>query len=104
MKNKIKNFTENLAKGMKQEYHETKQIPKQIKAKEYKEAAEQIGDIGKMIFLSLLWVLPAGGVASAFLLKISHRFRPSAFKETHQKSRVLKYFVKFRDISVVLSW
>jgi len=66
---------------MKQEYHETKQIPKQLMNKEYKAAAQQVGDIGKMVFVVSLWVLPAGGVASACLLKTSDKFRPSAFRE-----------------------
>ncbi|QSZ42169.1 hypothetical protein GJV85_08605 [Sulfurimonas aquatica] len=81
MRKKIKHFSKKLSKGMKQEFHETKQIPKQLKNREYREAAEQMGDIGKMIFIACLWILPAGGVASAFLLKISHKFRPSSFQK-----------------------
>jgi len=80
LKTKIKNFSKNISQGMKQEYHETKQIPKQIINKEYKAAAQQVGDIGKMVFVASLWILPAGGVASACLLKASDKFRPSAFK------------------------
>ena len=87
MKQKIKNLTQNLSKGMKQEYLETKQIPKQLKERQYKEATEQIGDIGKMVFLTMLWILPAGGVVSAFLLKISHKIRPSAFQSTEEQLR-----------------
>ncbi len=85
MKKKITRFTKHIVQGMRQEYHETKQIPKQLRDKEYKAAIEQMGDIGKMIFLALLWILPAGGVASAFLLKLSHRFRPSSFKEKKEE-------------------
>ena len=85
MKQKIKSFTQNLSKGMKQEYLETKQIPKQLKERQYKEATEQIGDIGKMVFLTMLWILPAGGVVSAFLLKISHKLRPSSFQTKEEK-------------------
>jgi len=86
MKKKIKQFTQNLSAGMKQEYHETKQIPKQLRDKQYKEATQQMGDIGKMIFIAVLWILPAGGVASAFLLKISHRFRSSSFQNKKDES------------------
>lgn len=80
-KKKIIRFTKHIARGIRQEYHETKQIPKQLREKEYKAAAEQMGDITKMVFLALLWILPAGGIAGAFLLKISTRFRPSSFQE-----------------------
>jgi hypothetical protein len=54
LKQKIKDFMSHLLKGMKQEYYETKQIPKQIKNKEYNAVSEQIGDIFKMIILALL--------------------------------------------------
>lgn len=65
---------------MKQEYYETKQIPKQIMNKEYRDATEQVEDVGKMVFIASLWVLPAGGIASACLLKVSDKLRPSSFK------------------------
>ena len=67
--------------GLKQEYKETKNIPKNIKNREYKKAVEQVGDISKMTFLSVLWVLPGGGVVSAALVKIFKNIRPSAFRE-----------------------
>lgn len=67
--------------GLKQEYEETKDIPKHIKNKDYKKAAEQVGDIGKMTFLSTLWVLPGGGILSGLLLKYFKKIRPSAFRE-----------------------
>jgi len=67
--------------GLKQEYKETKDIPKHIKNKQYKKAAQQVGDIGKMTFLSLLWVLPGGGVLSGLLVKLFKKLRPSAFQE-----------------------
>jgi len=67
--------------GLKQEYKETKDIPKHIKNKEYKKAAEQVGDIGKMTFLSTLWVLPGGGVLSGVLVKYFKKMRPSAFRD-----------------------
>ena len=67
--------------GLKQEYQETKDIPKHIKNKEYKKAAEQLGDISKMTFLSALWFLPGGSVLSAALVKLFKNIRPSAFKD-----------------------
>ncbi len=84
-KRKITRFTKHIARGLKQEYHETKQIPKQLRDKEYRAAAEQMGDITKMIFLTLLWILPAGGFASAVLLKISTKFRPSSFQDKKEE-------------------
>ena len=70
--------------GLKQEYNETKDIPKHIKNKEYKKAAEQLGDITKMTFLSTLWVLPGGGVLSGVLVKYFKKMRPSAFREDEE--------------------
>ena len=58
MIHKLKKFSKRVGHGLKQEYKETKDIPKHIKNKEYKKATEQIGDIGKMTFLSTLWILP----------------------------------------------
>jgi len=78
---KLKNFSKKMGHGLKQEYNETKDIPKHIKNKEYKKAAEQIGDIGKMTFLSTLWVLPGGGVLSGVLVKYFKKMRPSAFRD-----------------------
>ena len=73
--------------GLKQEYGETKDIPKHIKNKEYKKAAEQVGDIGKMTFLSTLWVLPGGGVLSGVLVKYFKKMRPSAFREDRDNEK-----------------
>ena len=70
--------------GLKQEYEETKDIPKHIKNREYKKAAEQVGDIGKMTFLSSLWILPGGGVLSGILLKYFKKIRPSAFRKDEE--------------------
>jgi len=81
MIHKLKKFSKKMHHGLKQEYQETKDIPKNIKNKEYKKAVEQLGDISKMTFLSALWVLPGGGVVSAALVKIFKNIRPSAFKE-----------------------
>ena len=73
--------------GLKQEYEETKDIPKYIKNREYKKAAEQVGDIGKMTFLSTLWVLPGGGVLSGVLVKYFKKMRPSAFREDRNNEK-----------------
>ena len=81
MIHKLKRFSKRVGHGLKQEYKETKDIPKHIKNKEYKKAAEQVGDIGKMTFLSTLWVLPGGGVLSGVLVKYFKKMRPSAFRE-----------------------
>ena len=67
--------------GLKQEYNETKDIPKHIKNKEYQKAVEQVGDLGKMTFLSALWILPGGGVVSGVIVKYFKKIRPSAFRE-----------------------
>ena len=78
---KFKKFSKKIGNGLKQEYKETKDIPKNIKNKEYKKAAQQIEDLGKMTFLSTLWVLPGGGVLSGILVKYFKKIRPSAFTE-----------------------
>jgi len=81
MIHKIKRFTKKLSKGLKQELQETKEIPKHIKNKEFKKAFEQIADIGRMTFISFLWILPAGGIISGFIVKFSQKIRPSAFRD-----------------------
>ena len=81
MLHKIKKFSKKLSKGLKQELYETKQIPYHIKNKEYKKALEQVADIGRMTFLSILWILPGGGVISTMVVKFSKKIRPSAFRE-----------------------
>jgi hypothetical protein len=81
LKQKIKHFTTRLGTGLKQEYHETKQIPRHIKERNFKEALLQIGDLGKMSFLAVLWILPAGGILSGFIVKYSKKIRPSAFQD-----------------------
>ncbi len=78
---KLKKFSKDMSHGLKQEYKETKDILKHIKNREYKKATEQVGDIGKMTFLSTLWVLPGGGVLSGVLVKYFKKIRPSAFRE-----------------------
>lgn len=71
--------------GLKQEYKETKDIPKHIKNKEYQKAVEQVGDLGKMTFLSALWILPRGGVISGVIVKYFKKIRPSAFRGGEEK-------------------
>ena len=87
MIHKLKRFSKRVGHGLKQEYKETKDIPRHIKNKEYKKAAEQVGDIGKMTFLSTLWVLPGGGVLSGVLVKYFKKMRPSAFREDKKNGK-----------------
>ncbi len=87
MIHKLKKFSKKIRHGLKQEYEETKDIPKHIKNREYKKAAEQVGDIGKMTFLSTLWVLPGGGVLSGVLVKYFKKMRPSAFREDRKNEK-----------------
>ena len=85
MKEKFKNFTKKIGAGLKQEYHETKQIPYHIKKRNFKEAGQQIGDIGKMLIIAFIWVLPAGAILSGFIIKFSKKMRPSSFQTTDNK-------------------
>ena len=87
MLHKLKRFTKKIGKGLRQELQETKDIPKHIKNKEFDKATEQIGDIGKMTFLSTLWILPGGAVLSALVVKYFTKIRPSAFREKEKKDR-----------------
>ncbi len=82
----IKRFIHYLTKGFKQELKESIAIPKHIKNKNYDEAIGQVGDIGKMTFLSFLWILPGGGILSGVLVKFSKKIRPSAFREKEEVS------------------
>ncbi|WP_297485446.1 hypothetical protein [Sulfurimonas sp.] len=85
MIHKFKKFSKNIGRGLKQEYKETKEIPKHIKNREYKKAGEQIGDIGKMTFLSALWILPGGGIVSTTLVKFFKKLRPSSFVQEKEE-------------------
>jgi len=80
IKQKFAKLTKSLGAGLKQELHETKQIPGQIKRGNYKEAGEQAGDIGKMLLIVSIWILPAGAIISAFIIKYSKKIRPSSFQ------------------------
>ena len=81
MIHKLKKFSRRVGHGLKQEYKETIDIPKHIRNKEYKKVAEQVGDIGKMTVISVLWILPGGGVLSGVIVKFFKKMRPSAFRE-----------------------
>jgi Tfp pilus assembly protein PilO len=80
MKKKIKEFTEKIGAGLKQEYQETKDIPKHIKNGNYKEVGQQVADIGKMAFIVTIWILPAGAIISGFIMKLSNTMRPTSFQ------------------------
>jgi hypothetical protein len=81
MKKRLKKFSHKIGSGLKQEYQETKDIPKHIKEGNYKEAKQQVLDIGKMIIIAFVWVLPAGAVLSGFIIKVSNKMRPTAFQK-----------------------
>ena len=83
MKHKIesfKTFTRRLGKGMYVEWHETKDIPSLIKKGHYAKAGAQVVDICKMAGLAVIWVIPGGAVITAYIVKVSHKARPSAFR------------------------
>ena len=80
MRKKFKKFRTHIGKGLKQEYQETKDIAKHIRNGNYKEAKQQITDIGKMIFIASIWILPAGAILSGFIMKFSDKMRPTAFQ------------------------
>ena len=81
MKQKIKEFSKKIGSGLRQEYQETKDIPKHIKEGNYKEVRQQVTDLGKMAFIVTIWILPAGALLSGFLMKLSNRIRPTAFQK-----------------------
>jgi hypothetical protein len=81
VKQKIRHFAKQIGAGLKQEYEETKQIPHHIKKRDFKAVKQQIGDIGKMIVIAFVWVLPAGAILSGFIVKFSQKMRPSAFQK-----------------------
>ncbi len=85
MKKRLHNFTKKIGSGLKQEYQETKDIPKHLKNGDYKIAREQVVDIGKMIFIASIWVLPAGAIVSGALIKFSNKIRPSSFQDSEDE-------------------
>jgi len=83
---RLKRFTKIIGKGINVEIKETIEIPSLIKKKEYKKAGHQVVDIFKMAGLTIIWVIPGGGVVIAMILKFSHKSRPSAFQPTKEKN------------------
>lgn len=86
MKKRIQHFAKKIGRGLQQEYNETKQIPYHIRKKNFKAAGEQIGDIGKMVLIAFVWILPAGAILSGFIIKFSQKMRPSAFQTTEESA------------------
>ena len=87
---KFKIFTRRIGRGLKVEYKETVEIPSLLKQKEYKKAGAQVVDIFKMAGLTVIWVVPGGAVITAFILKFSHKMRPSAFYPKDKKRSIFK--------------
>jgi hypothetical protein len=85
---RLKKFTKEIGKGIHIEIKETIEIPSLIKKKEYKKAGYQIVDIFKMAGLTIIWVLPGGGVIITMILKFSHKSRPSAFRPAREASDI----------------
>lgn len=79
---------------MKIEIKETIAIPSLIKNREYKKAGHQVVDIFKIAGLTIIWVIPGGGVITTMLLKFSHKSRPSAFQPVKEESA----YGKNRDV------
>ena len=70
-----------LKKGIYIEWQETKEIPSLLLKREYRKAGAQVVDICKMAGLGIIWVIPGGAVLTAFIVKVSHKARPSAFQD-----------------------
>ncbi len=70
-----------LKDGLHQEWRETGDIPKHIKNRNFKDVIAQITDIFRMIFITILWILPGGAILSGFIVKLFKGIRPSAFRE-----------------------
>jgi hypothetical protein len=85
---RFRTFAEGLKHGMKVEWRETRAVPGQLLRGEFREAGEQVADLGRMGFLAALWVLPGGAILSGFFVKIFHRIRPSAFRHRQEKKQV----------------
>jgi len=81
MKKRLKAFSTKIGSGLKQELKETKDIPKHLKEGNYKEVKQQVADLGKMVIIAFIWVLPAGAIISGFVMKFSKRMRPTAFRK-----------------------
>jgi len=94
--NYFKTFSKTLGKGMYVEWKETKEIPKLLKNKEFKKAADQVTDIVKMVGLGVVWIVPGGAVITTVILKFSHKIRPSAF-QTESNKRDSSFSVEKRS-------
>ena len=83
---KIKQFASRMKEGLAIETRETIEIPRHIKNGHFRKAGEQVGDLFKMAGLSIVWVIPGGGVLVAVILKVFHKSRPSAFRNDKKSS------------------
>jgi len=83
----LKRFTKEIGQGMHVEWRETKEIPSLLLRGEYRRAGAQVADICKMVGLGIIWVVPGGAVMTAFIVKFSHKARPSAFQKPPTKER-----------------
>ncbi len=88
---KITKFTKSITKGINVEIREPIEIPSLLRKKEYKKAGYQVVDLFKMTGLAIVWIVPGGAVATAMILKYSHKSRPSAFQGTQEKNNDLLY-------------
>ena len=84
---RFRKFSRRIGRGLHIELKETIEIPKLLKNKEYKKAGAQVLDIGKMLGLTVVWVVPGGAVLTAVILKFSHKARPSAFHPDNDGSK-----------------
>ena len=84
---KFRTFSRRIGRGLHVEWRETVEIPKLLKEKEFKKAAEQVFDICKMAGLTVVWVIPGGAVLTAMILKFSHKARPTAFRSSEDEAK-----------------
>ena len=84
---KFRTFSRRIGRGLHVEWRETVEIPKLLKEKEFKKAAEQVFDICKMAGLTVVWVIPGGAVLTAIILKFTHKARPTAFRNSEDAEK-----------------
>jgi len=65
-----------------------KSYSKHIKNGNYKEAKQQVADLGKMAVIGFVWILPAGAVISGFIMKFSDKMRPTAFQKEENVDKI----------------
>ena len=80
-------FSKMIGRGLYVEWKETIEVPRHIKNKEYKKAADQVLDIGKMVGLGVVWIIPGGAAITTVIVKFSHKARPSAFRPDDTQSK-----------------